>query len=155
MDPRFPPLFIARVLRASAIRRGKNSVHNSRYGPRTWLIKGIYCTNIHTFLHKNIHMDEDTYVHRGYFTERCVILLVIIYMADIVRKLSLVSLRVRNLRYGTKFSRSGSFTCGLQVVCFKRCLSLSERPSDAMKDCKFPRYKALSPEENVQAMAMF
>ena len=44
---------------------------------------------------------------------------------------------------------------GLQVVCSKRCLSLRKRPSSAMKVCKFPRYKALSLEENVHAMAMF
>ena len=34
---------MARALRAWAInRRGKNSVRNLLYGPRTWLVRGIY-----------------------------------------------------------------------------------------------------------------
>ena len=41
MDPRFFPLFMARALHAWAIRRGKNSVHNLRYGPCTRLIRGM------------------------------------------------------------------------------------------------------------------
>ena len=35
---------MARALRAWAINRGgKNSVRNLRYGPRTRLVRGIYC----------------------------------------------------------------------------------------------------------------
>ena len=34
---------MARAPRTWAInRRGKNSVHNLKYGPRTWLVRGIY-----------------------------------------------------------------------------------------------------------------
>ena len=43
----FPLRFMARALRAWAInRRGKNSVHNLRYEPRTRLVRGIYTLSI-------------------------------------------------------------------------------------------------------------
>ena len=45
---------MARALRAWAInRRGKNSVRNLRYGPRTRLVRGIY--SLPMFLQKRIH----------------------------------------------------------------------------------------------------
>ena len=44
MDPRSFLVFMARVLCAWAIKgRKKNSVHNLPYGPRTRLIRGMYC----------------------------------------------------------------------------------------------------------------
>ena len=42
MDPRFSPRFMAHANRLGHKARGKNSVHNLRYEPRTQLIRGIY-----------------------------------------------------------------------------------------------------------------
>ena len=42
----FPLRFIARALRAWANRGGKNSVRNLRYGPRTQLVRGMYCSQV-------------------------------------------------------------------------------------------------------------
>ena len=48
MDPRFfPSIYGPSALRLGHKSMGKNSVRNLQYGPKTWLIRGIYLINSH------------------------------------------------------------------------------------------------------------